>query len=556
MVASIEGDTAEHSARETIRDSLKTHLGDKLEIVVLPETLRLTDGHDQDAEAKARTQARKWLKEKRCDLIIWGRIKAPNILALRVTAADLFESSLTTYSLSPTTLDLPVNFISDLGAAIALRVASALPSIDIPTEDITQRLRTLATKPHRAFDPLTQMLLLHVYGYAEATIGIHNGSKRSLLNAVSAFKFALRKQRKSPDKYFQAKITNDLGWAYMNLGERDSNAETLKKAISAFEDAANNFKKLVAKEDLGWALMQLGTSLRILGERNGLPQLVEKAVSTFREALSVFRKSNFPDCHAFVQNNLGNALRSLGARSLKTEYLTQAIDAHSCALLEINRIDKPTEWGLLQNNLGLDLLDLGSRASDVKILQRSLDAFEKAFSSQQDMTVPQKITIRNNLAIVNTEIGRLLGETKYLLAAVKILTELVKGDELTLTPYEKGQALHHLGSAQLEWGIMESNTDLMKQAKDSYLEALQQRSKKDAPYDWAGTMDNIGGAIIVLAELTKDFSQINEAIERCQAALSTFESIGATYDAKTARSRLNTALELKQNENQLASAAR
>jgi hypothetical protein len=97
LIAGLEGD-CDSRIRETIRESLRRELGQAIEIIFWPESLALADGHDADAEAKAETTAQKWLKKKSCDILLWGRVKANEVVSLRTTVAEGKSSSAASYA--------------------------------------------------------------------------------------------------------------------------------------------------------------------------------------------------------------------------------------------------------------------------------------------------------------------------------------------------------------------------------------------------------------------------------------------------------------------------
>ena len=110
--------------RETVREAIVGQLGDTVEVVLWPESLRVGDGRHADANTKALSKAQKWLNAKSCDLLVWGRVKGDKTIALRFTPSEGVGSDMRSYGLTADTLELPVNFVSDLAAAVAARIVT------------------------------------------------------------------------------------------------------------------------------------------------------------------------------------------------------------------------------------------------------------------------------------------------------------------------------------------------------------------------------------------------------------------------------------------------
>src|SRR5208282_5996115 len=100
-----------------------------------------------DANTKARSKAQKWLHAKSCDLLVWGRVKGDKTLALRFTPAQGSGSDVRSYGLTEDTLELPVNFVSDLAAAIAARVVvEATRAVDMSGHYVVPLMRKSAER--------------------------------------------------------------------------------------------------------------------------------------------------------------------------------------------------------------------------------------------------------------------------------------------------------------------------------------------------------------------------------------------------------------------------
>jgi tetratricopeptide (TPR) repeat protein len=102
--------------------------------------------------------------------------------------------------------------------------------------------------------------------------------------------------------------------ALSRLGERENGTERLLEAVEAYRDALKEWTR--ERVPLRWATTQnnLGTALSRLGEReNGTERLLE-AVEAYRDALEEWTRERVPLQWATTQNNLGNAQAVLNER--------------------------------------------------------------------------------------------------------------------------------------------------------------------------------------------------------------------------------------------------
>jgi hypothetical protein len=146
LIAKLDGDNASGSLRETIVDAIKGQISNSVAIYRWLSPLSLESGMDEEAEERARKKAIGWLKQKRCDLLIWGRVKADNVISLRFTPAEKDEAQPQTYVLTSGTLELPAKFIADLGVAIAAYVTANVKNAAASGHYMAPTLRALADR--------------------------------------------------------------------------------------------------------------------------------------------------------------------------------------------------------------------------------------------------------------------------------------------------------------------------------------------------------------------------------------------------------------------------
>jgi len=218
--------------------------------------------------------------------------------------------------------------------------------------------------------------------YAE---GRDKGVKFSLEIAIEIARQAIEI---APGKNQRLRALNSLGVALGTQGERESGTERLVEAVAAFREALKDSAR--SSDPLKWARTQgnLGETLRRLGQRETGTTRLNEAVVAFREVLKEFTRKRMPLDWAKAQNNLGIALAALGMRASGTAHLDEAVLAFRAALKERTRKRAPLDWATTQSNLGNALGILGARESGTAKLEESLAAFRNALKERSRERVP------------------------------------------------------------------------------------------------------------------------------------------------------------------------
>jgi exonuclease VII small subunit len=319
LLARLQQDKNDDPLREIVRDAITQQLGDAVEVILWPETLVLGDGSHADAVARVQAKAKRWLKSKSCDVLVWGRVKSDTALALRFTVSVGSERDGQSYGLTSDTLELPVKFISDLGVAIAAQVvAAAAPAVHMSGHYLVplmrrsaERLAPIVRPVNPAFDSGTRGSLLFSYALICSSIGEQAGLAEELEKAVAAYREALKEYMRDRVPLDWAITQNNLGNALSRLGEQESGTARLEEAVAAYREGLKEYTREWVPLD--WAMTQnnLGNALSRLGERESGTARLEEAVAAYREALKEYTRKRVPRDWAMTQNNLGNALASL-----------------------------------------------------------------------------------------------------------------------------------------------------------------------------------------------------------------------------------------------------
>jgi tetratricopeptide (TPR) repeat protein len=419
LLAQLHGDDKNGLLRETVGDSIIRQLGDAVEVILWPEALRVGDGSQIAANMKAGSKAQRWLNEKSCDLLIWGRIKSDKTVALRFSPRQGSVSEPRSYGLTADTLDLPQNFGADLGAALAARiVVEAARAFERSGEYLVdlmrisaQRIEPILRNLNPNFDADTRGSLFLSYAQVKQTIGEQAGSLADLQEAINAYDAALAVWNPTQAPLSWAGVQNDLGTALARLGVYTAGSDPYEKAITAYREAS----KIYAREKMPveWATVQnnLGRALTRVAEREKGTAHLTEAISTFRNALKEITRGRAPALWATLQNSLAAALVRLGEREDNIVLLNEAIAAFRSALEERRRELVPLLWARVQNNLGVALLRVGERESGTAKLRGAATAFRRAQQEWTREQVPLEwAAAQSNLGKALTRLGEREGD--------------------------------------------------------------------------------------------------------------------------------------------------
>jgi tetratricopeptide (TPR) repeat protein len=370
LVAELDGDTDHTQTRHILAELEKQFpaRGEaRLHVLPYPEALKPGPGERTAALKAAEERGRRWLRDKNADVLIWGEVGAKDkVLRLRFTAPLGDGGGQKPYKMN-STLELPPNFGSDLGAVLAAQAATAISPVYERSGEalaaliapVVAKLKPLAENPPGSFADETRATLWQAYADGAQRLGDERGDNAQLATAIDFYKRVLTIRPRDKALLEWAKTQNKLGIALSLLGARESGTARLEEAAAAFREALK--ERTRERVPLDWAAAQnnLGIALQMRGERESGTARLEEAVAAYREALKEVTRERVPLQWATTQNNLGAALRNLGARESGTARLEEAVAACRAALLERTREKVPLDWAKTQNNLGNALWALG-----------------------------------------------------------------------------------------------------------------------------------------------------------------------------------------------------
>jgi tetratricopeptide (TPR) repeat protein len=310
--------------------------------------------------------------------------------------------------------------------------------------DACRQVIKLMEKEDRKVGSLLWAMVQDRFGNALRTLGERESGPERLVEAVAAYREALKERTRERVPADWAVTQNNLGNALAILGQRESGTTRLKEAVAAFGEALK--ERTRERAPLDWATTQnnLGNALRTLGDREGDTARLEEAVTAYREALKERTRERVPLRWATTQSNLGVALRSLGEGESGTARLEEAVAAYHEALKERTRERAPLDWATTQNNLGNALAVLGGRESDTARFEEAVAAYRNALKECTRDRVPlQWAMTQNNLGGALLILGERESE-----GGTERLNEAVAACRAALEEVTSENAPHYFALAQ------------------------------------------------------------------------------------------------------------
>jgi tetratricopeptide (TPR) repeat protein len=494
-IAHLEGDD-NHAMERAIRQSLHD---DFPGVVTLSfdRLIAFEHGNSDVDERLGHERARALLKESGADVLIWGTLLnqpgKESLPELYWTPSRDFANTLRAGRYQTTAdLRLPIKLWQGLTDVVELLVA-------------TSEAEFTAYKGRFQTDKLVQFI--------ERVRALLQSSESEHWNAVT-----------------RAQVQTLLGEALVIYGEQSGRSAPLLEALAAYREALK--ERTREKAPLDWAATQnsLGNALRVQGKRESDPAKLTEAIAAYREALKEWTREKVPLDWAATQNNLGGAFLALGARESGPAWLTEAVAAYREALKERTREKVPLDWASTQSNLGGALAILGARESDPARLKEAVAAYREALKEYTREKVPLDwAATQNNLGIALETLGALESNPARLMDAVAAYREALKEWTREKVPLDWAGTQNNLGVAFRVLGALESDPAWLTEAVAAYRQALKERTREKVPLDWAATQNNLGIALETLGAVESDPARLEEALRAFQDALVVFRAAKADY---------------------------
>ena len=536
LVAKIDGDTQPGAIQEAIIDAVNQNLGASVTIYRWSETLAVRPGVYDDVEADLQRTAHRWLKRKRCDVLVWGRLRANAVVSLRFTPSDKGNSQSETYVLTSDTLELPSEFIGDLGAAIA---ATTTSNTRIATESrkymapalqvLAEQLNAATDNPNSRFDSKTIGTLLHCHALVMLRLFDQVGDRNYLDESISLGRKALssRPRKELPDDW--AATQNNVGTALARLGTIRGDATYFHQAIDALR--ASLEERSPDKSLIRWTGVQLNlacafTALAEFEERDAN---LKKAEFIYDLIITPELRAADSRLWAITLNNYGLLLQALADKEIGEASLTRALDAFTEASEAISLEDAPFDWANLKVNLGGVLLKIGDRKGTLQPYQGATEQFTDALKVLTKERSPKRwAMVQNNLGVALSFVGQANANPKTIAKGISAL-------ENSLTVYDQSQepilwrkARIGLGRALTFLGEIEDGSRTLRRAVAVLREVMRAIPRLEALREWQYTVNDLGVGLLKLGEKEDDIGFLNEARSVLEGLLAEADDIDPT----------------------------
>lgn len=201
-------------------------------------------GTRDTTEKDLQKTAYRWLRRKRCDLLVSGRVKTGNIVSLRFIPSEKSVAQPQTYVLQSDTLELPTTFIADLGVAIAANVtASVKDAVEsrkyiVPTlQTPSVRLDTATRQTQSGFGGAVLGTLIYCNALVKVNLFEQTGNRSDLEASILLNREALsiRTKDELPDDWSTSQ--NNLGTSLGRMAAFNGDVKCFHEAIDALNAA-------------------------------------------------------------------------------------------------------------------------------------------------------------------------------------------------------------------------------------------------------------------------------------------------------------------------------
>jgi len=137
----------------------------------------------------------------------------------------------------------------------------------------------------------------------------------------------------------------------------------------------------------------------------------------------------------------------------------------------------------------------------------------------------KRVAVQDGLGNVLLRLGERNKSTKdledaknYYLAVLEVRTYDQAPQDWAITKINLGSAFSRLGKVELETGTGDG-VEQSNRAVTIYREVLDKQSENETPGSWARAQNNLADALTTLGRHKRDTSPLNEAVEKCDAAM-------------------------------------
>ncbi len=497
-------------------------------LMVAPIVLNRTIKVSGRPEAVAHLEAIDVAQSAQANIIIWGRISAPETAIYQTDSS--FETPFSE-------LYLPVDFrLPDLREddlcemlrlVVATRSANFLSDWGYSFGDALNaplnKVREIAQPSGRSsgWSPDTRARVYFVLGVAARTSAGELQSPRLLDESVAHFERALSEWSSDRSPLEWAMVEANLGKTWLAKAQEHLASDDLQRAFDAFSNARGVYQAHSDRRDAAEMSFRIGEVLEAMGGKRGDSEKLREAIKAYQLALETYTLKEHPIVWARIQSHLAEAFRNIGDQQGDQKAILDAVNADRAALTIFDRYKGSQEWVSARLNLARDLTMLADALSNRDYLKESIEVCN---STLERFPRDRNPVIR---AIIQVRLGTSLEKLGTTMSNADLLWRagLAFKDALSVLSMERQpswwlEAMEGLAGTYSELGHIYRAPFYFSQAVDSYRETFKVVTKERDPISWAWAKYNLAGALYELGARESGTKHLRESVECYRDALS------------------------------------
>ena len=346
--------------------------------------------------------------------------------------------------------------------------------------------------------------------------------------SVKAYEEALRVKTHGRFPLDFAKIKYSLGNCYSILAIRDIKAANSKNAVKAYEGALKVYSFRRFPDEFAMTQNNLGYAFSLLAEVEDKIKNCKKAIKAFRKAHEVRSQKPQSVEYATTQCNMGAAFTALAEEEDKRENCLKAIEAHEKALKVFKKEEYPLEYAMTLTSIGHAYYTLAGAENQLDNCFKAIKAYEEAIEYRTPGIFPlEYAAILNNMGkaycgLAEAE-GKKEDKIKYFVKAINVYNDALNYRTIRSFPVDYAMTQNNLGTVYSMLAVLEYRSENCRKAIAAHGEALNVYSPGNLPFQYANTQVKLGNAYVTLAVAEEKAKNCYQAIKAYQEALEFYE---------------------------------
>ena len=324
-----------------------------------------------------------------------------------------------------------------------------------------------------------------------------------------------------------ASLHNDLGAAYGLIASAEDDSPAFEKSIASYTEALKYFPEDLYPLDYAFINLNIGTSYLKRAYHEELHDYCDNAVRCFREANKVFTVHDHPEGFSQTKMLKGEAFKLLSDSIDGSENLDKARKCFEGALGHYDKDTNAPMFALLNNRIGeaYEIMAGLEPEEDEKkeLYNKSLSHIKSAFEVYNPIDYrPQYSLLMHMMGRVQSALGDFDKSSESIREAIETFEEALRFNTPGQSPGAYAQAHVNLGNGYRTQAELTTSPENCIWAIESYERALQVYSEGDFSLETALVYNNLGAAYDMLAH-------IEESAESCLKAVSHYEDALKVY---------------------------